>query len=101
MYSGRKAILPENEKDFSMRYFYNMWINLCKILKLYLKTWVMVPGVGLLYLGFSIEIVKRYNKLLSSQTTTDLDAGLFSHVSCLSGKGNCFNFWWLEDFALQ
>lgn len=93
MYSGRKTILPEKEKDFSVRYFYNMWIRLCQILNLYLKIWVMVPGVGPLYVGLDIEIVKRDNKLLNRQASTNLDADLFSHVFCLSGKGNCYHFW--------
>jgi len=60
----------------------------------------MVPEVGLLYLGLNTEVVKRYNKLLNRQTTTDLDANLFSHVLRLSGRGNCYKFWCLEDFCL-
>lgn len=53
----------------------------------------MVPGVGPLYVGLDIEIVKRDNKLLNRQASTNLDADLFSHVFCLSGKGNCYHFW--------
>lgn len=53
---------------------------------------IMVPGVELLYMGLDIEVVKRYNKLLDRQTTTDLDAVSFLYVFCLLGKESCFSF---------
>lgn len=85
----KKSNFAREGKRFFNEVLPQRGITLFKILNLYLKTQIMVPGVVSLYLGLDIEIVKRYNKLLHRC----LDADLISHVFCFSGKGNSYNFW--------